>query len=99
MRQELIDHCSKFMPVSQEYLADDRMINTLYVGKECPGKDFNVVYAYVDADNEFNQQWHKNIMKSKDFLPGYHIEVMSVLSSAYKDCVVKPYAFVARPKN
>lgn len=99
MRKELIDHCSKFMPVAQEYLADDRLPNTLYVSNECPGKDFNVVYAYVDADNAFNKQWHIDIMKSKDFLAGHNIEVMSVLSSAYENCVVKPYAFVARPKN
>lgn len=97
MRKELIDHCSKFMPVSQEYPSNDKLLNTLYVGKECPGKDFNVVYAYIDADNEFNLQWHEDIMKSKDFLPGYDIEIISVEASAYEDCIVKPYAIIARP--
>ena len=99
MRKEFIDHCSKFMPVSQEFLADNKLLNTLYVGQECPGKNFNVVYAYVDADDKFNQQWHEDIMMSKDFLPEHNIEIIDITPSAYDNFKVKPYAIIARPKN
>lgn len=97
MRQELIEHCRKFMPVEQEYKPHDRKFNTLYVSREFPeiknGK--NTVFAYIDIAPGFNIEWFSQIQSSTDFLPGYRIKVQSVPD--YQNSTTKPWAFYAEP--
>lgn len=97
MRQQLIDHCRKFIPVEQEFTTEQTKNNTMYVSHEFPGDGFNCVFAYLKIDGNFNKSLLTQIMASREFLPGYEVSVRSVMSSDHDGGVTKPFCFTARP--
>lgn len=97
MRQQLIDHCRKFMPVEQEFTTEQTKNNTMYVSHEFPGNGFNCVFAYINIGSDFDKNQLSRIMASREFLPGHHINVKSVSAAHHDQGLTKPFCFTATP--